>query len=89
MVQAKDIPDIRLLTLIQEHDEHGGLPAYRVLYDEGFPPKVVEAKYERFFKRGWIEYGVSLRTAWLTSQGRRALAEVLDAPLAPEKEDDP
>ena len=77
-MQAKDIPDSRLLKLL--HAQRHGYPfAYRVLYDEGVPPKVVEAKFGRFFRRGWIEYGVSLRTGWLTTKGEDALRAITEA----------
>ena len=71
-MQAKDIPDSSLLALL--HAQGQGAPfAYRVLYDAGVPTKVVEAKFQRFYRRGWIEYGVSLRTGWLTAKGKEAL----------------
>ena len=77
-MQAKDIPDSSLLALLQAQGQ--GHPfAYRVLYDEGVPPKVVEAKFERFHRRGWIEYGVSLRTGWLTPKGTEALRASTEA----------
>lgn len=42
-----------------------------------FPEKVIEAKLYHLDDRGLIEYGVSLRTAWLTPEGV-ALLEALN-----------
>ena len=35
----------------------------------GCPPKVLYAALERACRRGLIEYGVSMRTGWLTPEG--------------------
>lgn len=43
------------------------------LFDQ-YPEKVVLAALEREDRRGLIECGVSLRTAWLTPAGRKAHA---------------
>lgn len=36
-------------------------------------PKVIERVLERMSRRGLIDYGVSLRTAWLTDEGKALL----------------
>lgn len=41
----------------------------------GQPRKVCERAMERAVRRGLIEYGVSLRTAWPTPKGMALLAE--------------
>ena len=38
--------------------------------------RVVDAAMERLARRGYIDYGVSERTGWLTAKGRAALAEL-------------
>jgi len=38
-----------------------------------FPFKVIEAKYLKAAKKGWIDYGVSLTTGWLTPAGKKEL----------------
>ncbi len=38
-----------------------------------FPFKIIESKYSRAFEKGWIDYGVSLTTGWLTPKGKAEL----------------
>ena len=37
------------------------------------PEKIIYAALERAYEHGLIEYGVSLRTGWLTSRGKKLL----------------
>lgn len=47
-----------------------------ILYEiTGQPEKVCYRAMERAAKRGYIEYGVSLRTGWLTDKGDELLKE--------------
>jgi hypothetical protein len=39
-----------------------------------YPRKVVEAKAEKAFRKGYADWGVSYRSAWLTDKGREFLA---------------
>lgn len=41
---------------------------------EKYTPKVVDRKLTELSRRGYIEYGVSVRTGWLTVNGQKALA---------------
>jgi len=41
-----------------------------------YPPKVIEAKMQKLADRGFLDFGVSLRTAWLTDAGKARLAEL-------------
>lgn len=41
----------------------------------GAHPKVCLRAMERAARRGLVEYGVSLRTGWLTEAGKRLLSE--------------
>lgn len=72
----KDITDraVCLAYLICERDRVEGRPArwpYQILQQtSGQPFKVCYRAMERAEKRGLIEYGVSLRTGWLTDKGR-------------------
>lgn len=43
----------------------------------GAPPKVVQAAMERAADRGLIDYGVSLRSGWLTPDGLALAADAL------------
>ena len=38
-----------------------------------YPPKVIYRKMEKLVDEGYLEYGVSLRTAWLTDKGMEYL----------------
>ena len=38
----------------------------------GYPEKVIIRKVEKLTRRGYLEYGVSPRYAWLTDKGRAA-----------------
>ncbi|MFF6931533.1 hypothetical protein [Streptomyces californicus] len=46
-----------------------------------YPEKVVTAAYVREDDRGHLECGVSLRTSWLTDEGRARLVELRGAPI--------
>lgn len=75
--KAADIPDVEILSLIDAHSRDRSPPwAFEVLMARGIPEKVVYAKYRQLDRRKprIIECGVSLRTAWLTDEGRRLLA---------------
>ena len=39
----------------------------------GCPEKVIYAAMERAYDRGLIEYGVSLRSGWLTDEGKEKI----------------
>jgi len=72
--KAADISERAVLAAIRDFHAHKGLPPP----DEslGLPLKVVEAKFRKLERRGLIECGVSLRTAWLTDAGKARLAEL-------------
>jgi hypothetical protein len=47
---------------------------WRIIMEEtGAPEKVVYAAMEREEKKDYLDWGVSLRTAWLTGKGEEAL----------------
>lgn len=72
-MQAKDISDSKVLRLI-------GVNHNACAFDElcrEYPHKVVLAKYNKLFKKGLIDYGVSLQTAWLTDEGEKLLVGMM------------
>jgi len=48
-------------------------PIERALIDPACPPKVAQAAMERAYDRGLVDYGVSLRSGWLTKAGLHLL----------------
>ena len=53
------------------------MPWQRIAASTGAPEKVVYAAMRREERRGYLEYGVSLRTAWLTDAGKGKLFDLL------------
>lgn len=53
----------------------GDLPDRLLMEWTGQPAKVVERAMERALNHGLIEFGVSLRTAWLTPLGKQLQAD--------------
>lgn len=74
-MQRKDVPELELLRAIRRRTDGG---EWRQFPHEllAMPEKVVERKMEQLDRRGYIDWGVSLRTAWLTNKGRDRLAEL-------------
>jgi hypothetical protein len=70
-VQCKHLPDLAVLEAVEAFSQRFARPPDEALAT--YPPKVVMAKMGRFFADGWLDYGVSLRTAWLTDAGRAEL----------------
>lgn len=66
MAQVKDITTERAL---REIATRGTTDAYDYLCSR-FPPKVVHRKWEQLIARGLMDYGVSVRGAYLTAAGR-------------------
>jgi hypothetical protein len=53
------------------HEGNDGRAPWQIIMEEtGAPEKVVYAAMEREERKGYLEYGVSLRTAWLTDKGK-------------------
>jgi len=53
----------------------GMLFADEMLEALGYPPKVAASIIDRMERKGWIEYGVSPRSGWLTEKGWKAAEE--------------
>lgn len=49
--------------------------AYEVLYQK-YPSKKVDRKFDKLVRRGYLEFGVSARTAWLTGKGMAKMFEL-------------
>lgn len=84
MKSAKDINEQEFLAIINAYwaavragEEPEMVMPYKVWVARGFPEKVVYAKYDKMMRKGYLEYGVSLRTAWLSEKGEDRLAELL------------
>ena len=69
--RANMIPMRHLLAVIGAHD----MAAWEALLDEGHHPKVVLAKMEKAYSKGYTEVGMSPRRPWLTDKGRAFLAD--------------
>jgi hypothetical protein len=42
----------------------------------GYPDKVADSIIDRLARKGWIEYGVSARSGWLTDEGIAVLGGI-------------
>jgi hypothetical protein len=75
-VKSSDISELELLRLIRARQADPRLPTPDVALADRFPAKVVLAKMVKLCGRDLIDYGVSLRTAYLTEKGKARLAEL-------------
>lgn len=64
----KDIPDIVVLKRQKEWCENKDLPFTYEAFPQ-WPEKLIYRKMEKLVDKGYLEYGVSLRTSWLTDKG--------------------
>lgn len=72
--QIKRISDLDVVRAVDRYNRGWGtFPAETLAYDLGCPEKVAYAACERACDNGLIEYGVSLRTGWLTDKGKALL----------------
>lgn len=73
----KDIPIEEVLIQQQKWWDNKSLPfTYEVLAEKYGSEKLVYKKMEQLDNLGYLEYGVSLRTAWLTKKGEEFLKNV-------------
>lgn len=61
---------------LRAYAERGEMFADEWLIRRGYHPNVAASIIDRLDRKGFIEYGVSARSGWLTDRGR----EVLSAP---------
>jgi hypothetical protein len=68
--------DITQQQVLEAFAKKGGFRDEALIRETGAPPKVVEAAMMREERLGNIDCGVSLRSGWLTNQGKATLAEL-------------
>jgi len=73
MAKRSDVTTAMVLGAIDRHGRFGGHAAFGSLAAR-FPHKVVHAAWLREDNRGHIDWGTSILGAWLTDEGRQALA---------------
>ncbi|WP_057766707.1 hypothetical protein [Cytobacillus praedii] len=72
----KDVPTILVLKAYEEYQKHRNEFPYEILSKwTGEPEKVCYSAMERDRAKGYIECGVSLRTGWLTEEGKEFLSK--------------
>ena len=76
-MKTSDITDLQVLQSQQRWLlQRDGPWGYEILEREtGIHSKVCWRAFERAEKRGLLEYGVSLRTAWITEKGKELLRQ--------------
>ena len=67
-MKRSDISDYEILSCIKEQKDTPD-----VILGKKYPFKVIMAKMEQLENRGYLDCGVSLRTAWLTNKGKEYL----------------
>ena len=66
--------DLSTLDVLRAIEEHGQIAGHEHLCSL-YPAKVVAAAFEREVARGNLDYGVTLRSAWIEPAGKRLLAQ--------------
>jgi len=73
----KDISTLIVLEAAEKaHTEKEGMTWEYIKRITGAPEKVIYAAMEREDEKGYLEWGVSLRTAWLTELGKKELLKL-------------
>lgn len=76
-MKLKDIPVEEVLIQQQKWWKNNELPfTYEVLGEKYGSEKLVYKKMEKLAGLGYLEYGVSLRTAWLTEKGKELVDNI-------------
>lgn len=79
-MSRKDVTDVMVCHAVAEYQaairagRHALYPYQALAAQTGQPEKVCWRAIERADQRGLLEWGVSLRTAWLTEAGQSLLA---------------
>ncbi len=78
---TKDITDRQVCLAVARWNaaQEGPWPYELLMGWTGAPFKVCYRAMERADQRGLLDYGVSLRTAWLTEKGKAEIAEKVEA----------
>lgn len=74
VMKLSDIPIEKILAYQQKWWDNKDLPFCYEAFPE-YPPKLVFKKMEQLADRDYLEYGISLRTAWLTDKGKEYLKQ--------------
>ena len=76
-MKRSDIPTIEVLIACHQfHKEKNGITPWQALMDKfSAPEKVVYAAMDRDCDKGLLDYGTTLRTAWVTEEGYELLEE--------------
>lgn len=74
-MKRSDVTDKQVVFACRDRRRFGVYADEYIMAETGVPQKVAEAAMERAYDRGYIEVGVSLRTAWPTKEGL-ALLEI-------------
>lgn len=74
---TKNITDRQVCEAVEaSHNNHFKEWSYDLLHKmTGEPEKVCYRALERAASRGLVEYGISLRTGWLTKRGKETISE--------------
>lgn len=85
IMRTKDIDTKTVLLACHDfHSDFDFRAPWKIIMEEtGAPEKVVYSAMEREEKRGYLECGVSLRTAWLTDEGMTMLSQLLLKKITP------
>lgn len=77
MTSAKDIDERELLVYIRDRKvARSETPnPVEAWVAKGYPEKVAYAKLAKLDKKGFIEWGVSIRQCWLTAKGESHLTQ--------------
>lgn len=83
-MQLKHISDLEILEAVQAFNEANRRDWRTSVTPEvalagKYPEKLILRKMEVLDQRGFLDYGVSLRTAWLTDRGKAYLAKLQGA----------
>jgi hypothetical protein len=81
-IKRSDIPNTDILNACMEchqewHNGNYGYPSPELLLADKYPPKVSLAKMEQLIGKGYLEYGISIRTSWVTEKGMELLRTTL------------
>ena len=71
------VTDLQVLQAYADQDE--GFADEKLMNSTGQCEKVCYRAMERVERKGYIDYGVSLRSGWLTPKGQAALASAAGA----------
>lgn len=75
-MSRRDVPDELVVKAVAQYHADQSVWPYELLAQwTGQPEKVCFCALERASDRGLIDYGVSLRTGWLTKKGEQLLKQ--------------